>query len=409
MKKLFIVFLSIAMFLPLYAQEEGDQPEKTKLSFARRHFEMGFDIGVGFANDFVGRDDIFTKHMVIDMNDIEESIGDNGVSFNTDLFADFYLTIMNIRIGRGRWDLDFSSGADGDVTFNLPKNLITLIAKGNSNQTVFDGLISARGGVYAVTGVGVAAEYGKLRVGVKHSLYTPMIFIPKSGINYCLDTSDGLSLTASGDISIYSPFITSSKDNVNYNGMNFGFNFSADGRYALFPFLDVGGSLTNIPFVPAKMQNRMRLTMSGLDGWGFEGQDLVDGKGIDSIDFDFDETYDTSTVKVFRPFRFDTFAHYKPFNTKLLVLTPNMGFTVDINDKEGFFNAGLEAQLNLIDMFILTFGTGREEGLWRHRLGLTFNLRVFEIDLEAALQSQGFRDSFQKKGYSFCIGLSSGW
>ena len=412
MKKLLIIFLSIVIFLPLYAQDGDDvfaqeDTVKERFTFERQRFEMGFDFGAGVANDIIGRKDIFTKDIIIDMNDIEGDMSDDGINLSADFFSDFFLTIKKIRIGQGKWDIGFFSGGDGEVSFNLPKNLVTLIAKGNSGQSVFDGMISARGGVYANAGFDVSAEYGKLRVGVRHLLYTPLLYIPKSGINYHLDTSNGVDLTASGDIEVYSPFITS--DNLEFNGLKFGFNFSTDGTYALFPFLDVGGSLINIPLVPAKVQNRMKLTLSGINHWGFNGQDLVNGEGFDELDLDFDDSYDSSVVKVYKPFRFDAFARYKPFNTELFSIIPNIGFTVDINDSEGFFNAGLALELNIRYGFILGVGMGRVEGLWKHQLDLIFNLRAFELALAASLQSQGFRDSFRMSGFGFGLGISFGW
>ena len=401
MKRLFIIFLSIAMFMPLYAQDE--QTEDGKLNFARQHFGMGFGMGVDFANNIVSRADIFAKEIVIDFNEIEDKLGDNGGGLDTSFFWDSFLTVKNIGIGGGRWDFTFSSGVDGSISGNLPKDLFTLIAEGNSDQSVFDGEVSIWGALFAEAGIGASAKFGKLRVGVRPTLFSPLMFIPKSGINYRLDTSDGVKLTTSGDISVYSPFIEDGE-------LKFGFDLSADGTYALFPFLDVGGSLTHIPFVPPEVQNRMRLHMVEKTV-GASGQQLIDGEGLDDLDadIDFEEVYDSSVRRVFRPFRFDTFARYKPFNTELFVLTPNIGFTVDINNGEGYFNAGLEIGVNLNNLFMPYLVMGRIEGLWKHRLGFALNFRAFEVDLEASLQSQDFVSSFQMKGFGFGLGISFGW
>ena len=238
---------------------------------------------------------------------------------------------------------------------------------------------------------------------MRPAVFTPLVFVPKSGINYHLDTGDGVTLTTSGEISIYSP--------LRENGeIRYGVDLAAFGSFALFPFLDVGGSLTHIPVAPPTLRNRVRLTMDEKT-IGASGQDLINGEGFDDwdTDIDFTEEYDISSVRVFRPIRFDTYARFKPFSTETFVLTPNVGFTIDINNDERFFNAGLELRLNLANIFIPYLASGLDEGLWKHRFGFAFNLRVFELDLEASLQSQGFRDSFQMKGFGFGLGIRFGW
>ena len=401
MKKLLIIFLTIAVLLPLYAQQD-DWARKDRSVFTRQYFAFGVDVGVGIANNFVGRKDIFTKDIVIDMNKIEESIGDEGIDLYSNLFAETFFSIKNIRIAGGKWDFDFSSGAEGSLNGNLPKNLVTLISKGNKNEDSFEGTISVRGTVFGDAGLGITAKFGRLRVGIRPALYTPLVHIPKSGINYNLDTSEGVSLMANGEVHIYSPFTENGE-------LKFGYDLSVNGAYALFPFLDVGGSFSNIPIAPSRIQNRMRITMADIDNWGFTGQDLIDGKGLDDLNLDFNEEYDTHPIKVLRPLRFDAYLRLKPFSREIFVLTPNVGFTYDMNDKDRFLNAGLEARLNFIDLFVPYVASGLDEGLWKHRLGFILNLRAFELDLEASIQSHDFKESLQMKGFGVNLGFSFGW
>ena len=401
MKKLCVIFLSFAIFLPLYVQAD-DQPGKKKSNFARQHFEIGFGADAGVANDFFRLNDIFQKNLVLDMNQIDDNMSENGINLKAVLLGDFFITVKNINIAGGKWNFGISSVVSGSFTGNIPKNLATFIAEGNANQNSFSGMFSVNGALFADAGLDVSAEFGKLRVGVRPALYTPLFFVPKSGINYTLDTTEGLSLTTYGGIDIYSPFV---KDGE----LKFGSDISFDGRFGLFSFLDLGGSISNIPLVPTNVQNRMRLTMSGLDDWGFTGQDLIDGEGFDSFDVEFTESYDVYAKRVFRPLRFDVFARYKPFSSEFFVITPNIGFSVDINEKQGFFNTGVEARLNINDLFVPYFSMGYGEGLWKHRLGFALNLRAFELGLEASLQSQTFVSSFQAKGVGVNLGIRFGW
>ena len=440
MKKLLMILVSVTLLLPLYAQEaesefnlgtaeqtesdegnvqiwnedeliaeeEEPQPEQPKkpFTYAREKVEFGIDVGAGFDNDFIGMADFFQENIVIDLNKVDDLLGDDGLNLNLDIDGGLFFNVMNIAISGGIWEFGFFSGADGNIHGNIPQSLFTLISEGNKEHNSFSGMISASGGIYANVGLRASAKYEKLRVGIRPTLYTPLVFIPKSGITYHLDTEEDISLRTTGEINIYNPI-----DEDGQFGLQFGFDMSLEGEYELFPFLDVGGTFSRIPIAPAKVENLMKLTMSNLD-FDISGEDLLNGEGMNLPDFDkldFTSTPETAPYNVLRPLRFDVYARYKPFYTEFLVVKPNIGFSVDINEKEGYFNAGLEGQLNLKDLFLLHLGTGYEEAAWKHRLGFILNLRAFELGLEAALRSSDFVGSFGAKGLAFNLGMRFGW
>ncbi|MDR0303138.1 MAG: hypothetical protein LBI04_12605 [Treponema sp.] len=429
MKKLFIIFFTAVLLLPVYAQEAelnitienafdensetlvyGDryededtdfgQPEKTGGGFARQRFEIGFvGLDAGFSNDLLAFSEFFQKDILIDLNKIKNDVRDDGLNLFLGVFVRVLsIDIKNINIAGGIWDFGFFSGADGNIHFNLPKSLFTLISEGNIKQRSFSGTISASGGVFANAGLSGYAKFGNLRVGVKPALYTPLAFIPKSGINYYFNSNEKLSVTTDGEIVVYTPFIDNGE-------LKFGFDMSLEGEYNLFSFLDVGAGLSHIPLAAAQLNKGMQLKAK----FEFAPDALLsDDIEIPDLEFDSNENYSKS-VKVRRPFGFDVYARYKPFSTEFLVLKPNIGFTVDTNNSEGFFNVGLDAQLNLKDIFIVNLGTGYKEAIWKQRLALALNLRAFELDLEGSLQSHDFIGSFSGQGFGLGIGLRFGW
>jgi len=455
MKMLFTVLLSMAVFLPLYAQETADDaagqaqgeyydpyyhpnyqayyeqgdkpspqtgdkpdniaaaedepaeeltPDKPKeTGFARRHIEIGIDAGIGYDNDLFRQRDIFQKDLVIDLEKIGGDVGPDGLNLNLDVLAGFFINIKNITIKNGIWGFGFSLNVDGGINFNVPKSLFTLLSEGNINHRSVKGTISASGGIFADAGPGVSAKYGKLSLGVRPALFAPLIFIPKSGINYQLETSSYISLETSGDIQIYS-IVNEDRKIIR---PSFGADLSLEGEYALFEFLDVGGSLSNIPLVPAAMEDRMIITLK--DDFGFVIQDPLNTEMDFPDDFEFETTHDVAPIKVFRPLRFDVYARWKPLG-EFLAVKPNAGFSVSIVDKELFFNAGAEARINLLkNLLSLHAGTGRKELVWKHRLGFALNFRGFELDLEAMLRSQNFARSFGLQGLGVNLGLRFGW
>jgi hypothetical protein len=403
MKNLLIVLFCIGLLMPLSAQETGSD-EANKKSYTREYFEFGLGLGgisVGIDNGLVGVGNIFKKDVVLDLGKIAGSVPKGGANINFDFLMDvLFVNIKNFDILNGKWDFGFTSEVDGDLNLNFPKSLFTLISQGNIKQHSFQGMISVSGGVYADAGFTGAARYGKLRLGVKPLLYTPLLYIPKSGINYLLESEDYLSIsTSGGGISVYSPFIKNGE-------LKFGFDLSLEGEYNLFPFLDVGGTFSQIPIAPVTLSNRMHLTV---DDFHYELRDPLTGEIPPLPELEFNDGYDSAKIKAMRPLRFDVYARYKPFSTEFLAIKPNMGFSYNFAQKQAFFNAGLEGQLNLKDIFKVYLGTGVEEAIWKHRLGLNLNLRVFEWVLEASLRSQNFVGSFKGQGFGLSTGMSFGW
>jgi len=436
MKQLLILALLVVLILPLYAQETGTversnetvesswdseeegeenevQSEKTKKPFSayREHFEMGFDVGVGFDNDLLKMSDVLKKDLVIDLGKLGSDVRDAGFNLNLGLLGGLFLNIKNIPIGGGKWDFGFSSGMDGNLHFNVPKDLFTLLSEGNKKQQSFNGTISASGGIYASVGLSGSAQYKvqekNLRVGVKPAVFIPLAVAPKSGINYRLDSVEDIHLTTSGEIAVYGLVADIMEgDSVQ---VKTGLDVSLEGEYELFSFLDVGATLSRIPLAPAKMQNRMIVVIDDFS-LDIKGEDLIRGEDIDLPDFDYTTRYESANYKVFRPLRFDVYARYKPFEDILFVVRPNMGFSVSINDKQGYFNVGAEAQIELLrGMFRFHAGTGLEESLWKQRLGLAVNVRAFELDLEGVFRSQSFPGSFSGRGFGVNFGLRFGW
>jgi hypothetical protein len=406
MKNLFIVLFSIALLMPLNAQEfeEDIEPAKAnKKSYVREHFELGLGLdrfGVGFDNGLIGINNIFKKDIELDFGTIAGNIPKDGANVNFDILMDvLFVNIKNINIKGGKWDFGFFSGVKGDLNANIPKSLFTLISQGNINQRTFDGTINAAGGVFASAGFSGAAKYDKLRLGIKPVLYAPLVYIPKSGINFHLDSDDHLLLLASGGISVYSPFIENGE-------LKFGFDLSLEGEYSLFSFLDVGGNFSQIPIVPVTLTNRLHLTM---DGFSYELRDPLTEEIPPLPDLEFNNEYNSARVRALRPLRFDVYARYKPFFNEFLVIKPNIGFSYNFARGRAFFNTGLEAQLNLKDIFKVHLCMDFEEAIWKHRLGFALNLRAFEWVLEASLRSQTFAGSFKGQGFGFTTGLSFGW
>jgi len=418
MRIFFTVLFSLSLLLPLHAQTNNEpswvlpeEPEETEevpvrtitLTPLRQSFELGIDLGVGLDNDFFTFVDFFKPEIVLDFTS-GNSIRNSGLTFNAAAIAGLFFNLKNVNIKHTNWDFGFFAGVDGGLNLNVPKSLFAIITEGNVNQRAIEGKIGVSGGFYAEAGLGASTKFGNLSIGIKPALFSPMLFIPKahSGINYSIITDNQITLLLDGGVSIYSPFVENGE-------IKLGADFTLEGEYAFFPFLDVGGSLSHIPVVPAVLRNRMRLALDEFE-FGIGGDAMMNGGGIELPELNFGEAeYDTFRLNVFRPMRLNLYARYKPYSSELFTIIPNIGFSVDISNEQGYFNAGMAARFNLRNLVSVSLSTGYMEAVWIHQLGIVFNVKIIELNLKAAVRSASFIGSFKAQGVGVNLGLRLGW
>jgi hypothetical protein len=418
MKKLLFMCLFAAALLPL-------QAEKPK-----RYFEIGTDVDAGAANNYLGLADFFNKERVVVIE--PEKIADDGFWISgaggTDVF-------LNINFGE-KFGLGFFTGLDFAIYGNVSAEIFKLLAEGNENMRDFSGTISAGASVFVDAGLATRFQFGRLSLGLSPAVYFPLMYVPPPTISYQVDTREGVNARVSVDANVYTPysledvFRTDSEDDSSGGGsfpftMNevwrlletWGLDVSLNAEYRFRPKLDFGGSITNLPLYAATLHHGLNYQLN-YTAAPFEGKslsDLLNGDGfqLESPSTDDPVFYDDLSFRVFRPLRFDFYLLYRPLTTQRIVLKPHIGFSAltvfGYEADKMCFNAGLEAQLNLKRIFMLSLATGYQEKLWRHRLGLMLNLRVFELDLGIALQSQDFVGSFLIRGAGAYVGLRFGF
>ncbi|AEF86960.1 hypothetical protein TREPR_0037 [Treponema primitia ZAS-2] len=379
-----------------------NKPATTRHNEPLRGVEFGYDFTGGFGNSLIGTGDIFKKNIVINLNTWSDQIQDRGVDFGFDF--DFH-TFINVNIGKGAWGLGEFINSDSRFDINLPKDLFELLSKGNWDNHNQSGNFSVSGATFAEAGL---KWYGtfldkKLRVGVAPAWYLPLVYIPKSSLSYVLQADPSLRVAVSGDMAVYMPF---SLDPFELKDLG-GADISLSGEYALFPIIDVGTTISHIPFVPATLSNGQTLTFSN-DIIPETTNLLSDFPDIGDIDPDTSSFTDANKI-VLRPLRVDFYVLYRPLRRDLLTIKPNIGFTAINPSEETYFNGAIELQLNLARIFFVHLNTGIEEGYWRHKLGFALNLHAFELDLEGVLKSQDYLKSYQASGLGVTLGMKVGF
>jgi hypothetical protein len=379
----------------------------------KRIFEINLlNLEAKLGNNLVGLDDIFKKEFVLDLNKINNLIGDGGAGLNMDI------GLMPIQININpteRWGGGFGIDTSGRFDLTVPKGLLDLIAEGNEGKLKNEGEFAISGSIFYAIEFNVHGTLpilgDKLTIGIDPAYYSPLLYIPRSGINYTLDTDNKLRVDADGKFRAYTP--------VNFDELSAGDFFSSGGvdfslsaEYALFSRLDLGLTLSHIPLVPARLSTGYELAIATKDGLPIiDITDLNNFKStINEPELIGNENFvSLPAITVFRPLRFDFYNIYRPFNNDFLSVRPNIGFTTLTASEEVYLNMGTRVTLDLARIFALYFDSGLEEGIWRHKLGFELNLRAFELDLEAALRSQDYLTSWTASGASVKLGIAFGW
>jgi len=403
--------------------EQDKQPFRLK----GRAFEIGLlNFNFGLSNNFISVKDIFTETIVIDFTDFGTRLKGFEMGFDFGIQPVFF----NINI-KDEWG--FGLDIAKITTFgniNISGSLI------NFRQADYEEF-GIGGGAFAEVGIpgffhiNNVWEDRRLKVKVRPAFYSPLVYV-RPNMSYSLvEEANGLNLKIDLETSVYAPFsiedIMNGGDPLSSLDIALGMDFSLGAEFPLFNWIDVGVNITNIPFIPAKMNHSLMIRGElEIDTSYLNIQDAIGGKAsIDDIVRKMpgeDEeilTYDgNANYSALRPFKmvftadFRLFQLLDMFETPVLSIIPILGFAVNpMNDKSrrGSIEAGLKFRANLGNIFIPTIGFVYEDRMWQNSLDLVLNLRAFELNLGLALQSQSFVKSWEGAGLRIALGTKFGW
>lgn len=380
-----------------------------------RIFELGIDVDAGFGNTVMKIGDVFNIHktLLVDLSTLGP--GEFYAGGNAAVSA-----FLNLNIGK---DLSFGifAGVQMDGFQSGPKEFTDLLRKGNARTKSVNVDLSAGGSVFADAGIRATAQIKKLHLTLKPAAYSPLIYVPPPDINFDLSMDDSsMALRGLIGMDVYSAFPLNDLIQGSNTGniadfvpdpIPLGFDMTLEGVYSLLPALDLGLGITNLPLFPAKLRYRMRQETSMVGEWSDMYSALTNG------DFDMPgittEAYyeDDAAFWAFRPLRFDFFVLYRPVEIDLFVFRPHIGFSVlTIHGYDtACFNAGLDGQINIANVFSLSLGTGYMEHMWKHAFGIRLNFRAIELDAEISLRGPDFVNSFKGRGLGANLGIRLGF
>jgi len=397
MKKLLFLFL-ICLFL---------LPSAWGLQIKDRVFEIGFNAGFSFSNDFLSANEIFQKKFVLDLDKLGDGFRMNMGVGATPLYFNYN--------GRRGWGFGFSTNVEALGIFNLSGEMLSL----SETKSDKDGSSEISGAVFAEAAVPGYVTYKKFKIKFKPALYFPIVYAASSDIKYTYTNSGaGTVLNIGYDVNVYTIVSMNEKNRSGLTSTP-GVDFYAGVEYPLSQVLglkekfflldfDVGLDITGIPIVPSSMKDYMRL--SGTVGSDKPIKLFGEDANVDSFINLKDAEYKSEKKTVLRPFKLLTHVDWRPLGIQLLTVTPSLGFAISpIYDKSFSMEAGVKARVDVFNAFIFTAGIGYHDRLWKNGFDLALNCRAVEFNFGAALCSPSFAKSWTGGGFSLNTGFKFGW
>jgi len=432
MKKLLITLFICLLFIPcLYAEEGGDDPaliefvsdedllEKQKKPFGidDRFFELGLmKTEVVVSNNYLTIGEIFSKTLLLNIDNLRDGL-------QVSVGADVTPLYFNFNSHKG-WGFGMSVlKLDAAGIFGLSGKILSL-SEARDEKTEFSGAL------YASTEISGFFQIQKFKVKVKPALYYTMAYI-RPNIKYTFEnTSEGDRFFIDYEVFVHTAFPMENFPNQFSLTGTPGFDFSVGVEYPLskelglneiIPFLDfdVGLDFINIPIVSSTTKDYMRLrgTIGSRDPFYIIDQDKEgSGEGDGGLGGVFKHNpektiYDESVMRIERPFKMLVSANWRPLlGSRLLTITPVLGFSLSpIYLQPVGFEGGVNATVNIVNMFIVTAGINYFDRVWINSLDFGLNFRAVQLDIGVDMRSQDFIKSWTAGGAGVRIGLRFGW
>jgi len=391
----------------------GADRRDERFALPNRTFEIVVGAGVHFANDVV-RGLFLNDVLEINLQDIAD-----GFRFN--FGVNVAPLSMNINIqDRFGFGLDLGHVTmTGNMTF--PGDVL------NFRETDEE-LFGVGAAAFVDIGVPVFFHVRDFRVRVRPALYTTL-FHTRPGFVYSFGEvtnehgRSGQRLELAYNMYFLSAFdleeLLGDDGSGNISGLSgraFGVDIGLDVQYPLFPWLSVGVSITNLPFIPSNLDHFARLSGEVFfDTSYLDFGDIMNENGglmDDAFGSTMEDLYfGTRANRVLRPFTMLFYAEARPFEgLQFITFIPSLGFSINNLFPRPFaLEGGVSTRFDFANMLFATVGINYNDRRWRNSLDFGVNLRAFEIGLGVSSQSPSFVGSFTGAGIGIDLALKFGW
>jgi hypothetical protein len=423
-------------------EETPETPIKQESRFKNRTVELGLaNINFGFSNDFMGVADILRNPFYMIKN-IRDIINDPALIYQdpVNVEIDNLWGGFNFDFGVGikpfsfnfNWKDQWGFGLDiahievaGNVS--LAGNMLTL----KESEEEKSGVGVA---VFADVGIPVFFHVRDLKIKLRPAVFVPLLYtepiVTYTGqggtlftINYdvCIYTPVNMRWMEDRDTDLLTQDLQDSYWDILKN--NLGYDFGLSVEYPWSRYLDIGVDIVNIPvpFATAKLNHFLQYKGEVVvDTSKIDINEIIESEGKLPDDF-WDKVasytepepiigYDSTGKRIYRPFKMLFYAHYRPFDSRILTLVPSLGFSINrLYTRPAAVEGGLNICFDWKNFLISTMGINYNDRKWKNSMDFSFNLRAFQFDMGMAFQSQSFVKSWRGAGLSVNLGIKLGF
>ena len=387
---------------------------KNLIVIPHRILEFGFDMDVGFANNFFNAKDLMKKELVIDLPKMADDVPDNGwlagMLFTTNSYMNLN-TRNNIHIG-------IHSGLETSGTINISKELFDYIGNGTALNEGLDVSGEMNGDLFLATGADVGFDIFGFHVEAKPSLFRPLMHAESDrfDVRYTNPEDGSISLKAGTSLSLYSaldlqPIVDgdfSASDLKDVFSSGWGFDLQLDVEHKIFDTLQ-GAAYMRIPMVPGTLGYSTDIDFS-VDWHADSFQELVQGDTDSPEKKTGDPVYGTAKYYLHRPFRMGAQVAWRPFG-KWCTFDALLGMGVKhpYIEPKAYCEYNLGMDIAFLYMVGLKLSSGYFNEVFRHQAGVMLNLRVFELNFGVSAQGSDFAASFKGAGVGAYLGVALGF
>lgn len=371
----------------------------------KKRFEIGFfAFEAGASNTWFSTNDIITRAFSFNTKFNAASFLDKGeLLIESSIFSK--PLFLRFRTGNN-FIIEIATSVEESARFILSQTAMDSINKllewNRTNPSNINALVNELSGEVQVAGSAFAAlsagveitPHKKIWIRAAPSIFVPLFYIPKTEVHLKGDISNGAALIGAGSKS--ANIWTISSDDIGV-----GFDLAVEMRYALWPILDIGANAENIPLVPAKMSNRGTLNFDTNFNVSSSGGNM-------SMKTSFESSQGNSIRMISRPTRLSAYTVIKPFSSHILLIKPDIGFSMGAIFAEQILNWGLETEINLPKILSISLGFKDFEYVWTNYIKLGIDFKYAALQLGAGLRGQNFVSSWNSKSLWAFIGLTFG-
>jgi len=379
----------------------------------RPYFELGVSASPGFQNSYFTTHKLSTPTLVIDFNDIYDTIGEGGYKIGANVGAEAHNTVHVLGIGAGVY-----SNTNTIFKASIPQGLFQILSEGIEKDKTYSDSGEAMLRSFAEYGGYVGYRRSDYTFGMKVGKYVPIAYTSDGeGVyTYSSDSSGNITATAQMNAKLYSALDLEHTDELTEqaimdavfgpNGgvkVDFGVLYNPKKRNK--PIW--GASISNIPLAAAKPQYAWDFSATAEASVNNALETSVSeetSEFFDVTDPVTDFTAINSTDKVFLPFKIGGFYRYDG-----LPIIDIVGHSEMLFANPFYMNGGVTVEGAWFPLSWISMGLAYQDLAWRSNLGLRVNLRLLEISSQVSLSSPELKRMFSSNGVSFKLMFALGY